>query len=638
MSEPLSYTEETTPSYTRYYLIAVVVVAALVIAYFIFGGGSPPPPPDTKQKPDDPVRMAREALGRATDLTTCREALTQTNQVLNRQGISDAARPSVPPPVEQIRQRFELRDDEWTEISSESFTLLDGHHLQTAFVFRDAATSFTRDGVLEDSSPLRRAELAFDWAVRQVRLPEGRDQDAEPLPLDFVLRRGFGTSIERSLVFLALLQQLDLPGCMIAMREPVATSFPLWACGVLIGQDIYLFDPRMGIPVPGPNGMGVATLAAVQNQPDLLKQLSSDGYDVTSEQARKARLYVALPLSALAPRMLYLEKLLQDTNVPAPVVAGRLGVDALQVFKQWENALAHTGIKNLPPVQAWPSAARTLRAVLSAEEGGLDKSHDKRQPSRMEKMRYSIVPIQYFPQIINRDMLAMFDKMALRFSDPFVNLVFGPNQPRDLLLRGRFDESSRLLTTLRNEATTNAARVEGNKELMGRAADALKKMQEAFGNLLKAERQGDPNIDALRANVDAVLREGQGWVDACVDGCAALPLGQEVSYQLALTKHEQAVRLQLRVEFPSRAGAATGSEADEARRAWLNAADWWTTYLSKYADASTAPAARLQASRAWLMLGERDSALDLLREHSKLTDLEKVGRIIMARQLEKKSW
>src|SRR5262249_26725156 len=238
---------------------------------FLFGGGGPPPPPPEKQRPDDPLRTAREALSKAGDLTTCREALTQVNLMLNRPLASGAARPDIPPVAEWIRPRFDLRDAEWAEINSESFTLLDGHHLEAAFLFRDVALSFTRDGVLDNASPLRRAELAFDWAVRQVRLPEGRDSDADPLPLDFVLRRGRGSAEERALVFVALLQQLDLPGCLIALREPLAAGFQIWACGALIGRDIYLFDPRMGIPIPGPGGVGVATLTEAQNKPELLK-------------------------------------------------------------------------------------------------------------------------------------------------------------------------------------------------------------------------------------------------------------------------------------------------------------------------------------------------------------------------------
>jgi hypothetical protein len=226
--------------------------------------------------------------------------------------------------------------------------------------------------------------------------------------------------------------------------------------------------------------------------------------------------------------------------------------------------------------------------------------------------------------------------MRRRFGSPFLSLIMGPQQPRDSLLRGHFDDASRLLTTMRTECDANVARMQGNPEMPRRAAAAVKKIQEAQGAVMRAQKQGDPNVDELGAVLESAIREGQGWVDAYLDGCAGVPLGEEVSYQLALSKHEQAVRMQLRVEFPNRSGSTTGNEADDARRAWQNAADWWKTYLDKYADSGRAPSARLHAGRARLMLGERDGALELLRDHSKLTEPEKVGRAMLIRQIEKK--
>ena len=34
----------------------------------------------------------------------------------------------------------------------------------------------------------------------------------------------------------------------------------VWICAVLIGDQAYLFDARLGLEVPGPGGQGVATL------------------------------------------------------------------------------------------------------------------------------------------------------------------------------------------------------------------------------------------------------------------------------------------------------------------------------------------------------------------------------------------
>ena len=71
-------------------------------------------------------------------------------------------------------------------------------------------------------STLERARLAFDWVVRQVTLKERarqvryNTQDDMLRPPQFVLQLGSGTAQERTLVFLALLQQLGIDCCMIA--------------------------------------------------------------------------------------------------------------------------------------------------------------------------------------------------------------------------------------------------------------------------------------------------------------------------------------------------------------------------------------------------------------------------------------
>src|SRR5206468_3308630 len=82
---------------------------------------------------------------------------------------------------------------------SPSFTPLDAHHLAECFLFRDVARSLElatpggKDGKGKQT-PLDRAELAFDWSVRQVRLqpPFPPTAGSTPIPAEFVVRRGWG--------------------------------------------------------------------------------------------------------------------------------------------------------------------------------------------------------------------------------------------------------------------------------------------------------------------------------------------------------------------------------------------------------------------------------------------------------------
>jgi hypothetical protein len=529
-----------------------------------------------------------------------------------------------------LKRQFNLRDDEWAEVNSGTFTLLDGHHLDVSFLLRDVAGSFTRDYMTSETPPLQQAAAAFAWTMRNVRLIEGKEGES-PLPPGFVLRRGQGTVVERALVFLALRQQFDLPGCLLALPEEQPGKSLLWTCGVLVDQQIYLFDPRMSLPVPGANGEGIATLADVQSKPELLQQLAP-GYDVTMEQARKVQLLVACPLSALAPRMRYLERVLQNPDVPAPVVGGRLSFDAAHILAEFERAATPAGSS----VKGWQTAVRQLRQLLPTDEGGVDKEQHWRKLSQM------LIPLNHYPnELREKGRISLI--LLQRFGTPFIDFALAPDQPRDLLLRGRFNEASSQLTNIRQEVIKRKQRFAEEPDLLTQVNGALRILIDAQAGLQKLEEQAkgnpaDPNLQEAREKMDKLWKQALATLDIYLQGIAAGPRGVEVNYQLALCKHEQAERLQVRLDEARRTRKnVPPSEVEEVRSAWQNAAEWWTTFAQEYGDAPGAATARLPASRARLMLGERDAAIELLKDTSgKLTDVEKAGRLFLARQLEKK--
>jgi len=142
------------------------------------------------------------------------------------------------------------------------------------------------------------------------------EKASELRPPHFVLHEGRGGSRERMLIFLTLLQQFGLDGCVIAFPGENVDTPAYRLAGVLLPGDsqIYLFDARLGIPVPGPGGKGVATLAQLRDpkaQKEVFAQLNVDGtyqYDITPEQAARAEVHLVFPLSSLSARMRYLEE------------------------------------------------------------------------------------------------------------------------------------------------------------------------------------------------------------------------------------------------------------------------------------------------------------------------------------------
>src|SRR5205809_3540418 len=116
-------------------------------------------------------------------------------------------------------------------------------------------------------------------------------------------------------VFAALVQQLELDDCVIAIAGNDGTPRP-WLAGVLNrvkdGHEVYLFDCRLGLPVPGPKGSGIATLAQLKSDPKLLDafKVPDDAckYDVDAEQLKNTEILVMAPLPALSARMRFLEE------------------------------------------------------------------------------------------------------------------------------------------------------------------------------------------------------------------------------------------------------------------------------------------------------------------------------------------
>ena len=150
----------------------------------------------------------------------------------------------------------------------------------------------------EDADQLRRVVKLFDWTVRNLQLDRQRWID---LPQDLItestgerireiryawenLTTGHATAEERARVFILLGRQLGIPIVALAIDEDDGPQF--WLTAAKIEDRLYLFDPRLGLPLPGPDGAGVASLQQVRQSPELLRQLDIEAhtYPVRSEQ------------------------------------------------------------------------------------------------------------------------------------------------------------------------------------------------------------------------------------------------------------------------------------------------------------------------------------------------------------------
>jgi hypothetical protein len=594
---------------------------------------------------------------------SCRVTLNHLNAYLNKHEgkrapqYDDAA-------AKELARLFELDAGEQAEMSSASYTQLDSAHVEMCQLLQDVARTFdvvvpaTEGEAPRRLTPLRRAELAFDWTMRQVRLQNydlvadvARRQivheplSGPPLPPQYVLRRGYGTAVERALVFLALLRQLgqepdEFTGAILQCRDPKdeREAF-LWTCAVVIkGQPgVYLFDPRLGMALLGPNDEGVATLAEARSNPDVLGQLTTDDryrYDVTLAQAAKAELRLVASISGMATRM----KALESDDLLGPVAKTRFYEDVLDEKKRLEKAVN----EQLGTTQSarcfYPSTAGTARKFLPKAEGGID---DAKAASRKVRYIRNLVPWFDMPLMFQDENLFPWEvglgkRVRDHFAQPFWFYALAPHKARDDIMRGQFH---RALPDLVKEKEYCIGRMtlmgDDTTELQQRVAKWSEEVAKPlFADQVRAQRERDTvALDAVNRQIEVLWKEAHE-VAILLEGSRSKPRLRETIYAIALCKHEQAVRAQIQFEL----SLDNPDLRQQADAAWNEAANWWAQFPD--GDLRAPVEERVAALRQQAIARARNcewtKAVDLFSkvDVGGMTNLDRVASLYLARRID----
>ncbi|HVL12939.1 MAG TPA: hypothetical protein VM529_10265, partial [Gemmata sp.] len=201
----------------------------------------------------DPWEGAAKRLAKETDPAGVRGALNKLAEEL-------AARSDVPGPpalsadAEKVLiQSANLAPEDLEVVRPAAYSAGDAVYVTECLYLRDAARALDPVGL----PPAEQARAAFAWVCRQVYvrpwITEGRFVPA--VPPTYVLRRGWGTGLERATVALALFQQLGLDAGLVGPPDaadkqvgyappwlnvadsPTAPG-PFWAVAVRAGADV----------------------------------------------------------------------------------------------------------------------------------------------------------------------------------------------------------------------------------------------------------------------------------------------------------------------------------------------------------------------------------------------------------------
>jgi hypothetical protein len=530
----------------------------------------------------DAWATAGARLKKETNFSATRQILTSlTNDISHQDG--EKLPTFTPESLAALKAIVPLSAGDSEELSGAAYSTHDPAYVADCLYMRDVARSLGVAGL----PPEKQAELAFAWVCRQVYLQPwvrnvGTHLEPTVLPPTAVLRRGFGSGIERMYIFLAILQQLELDGCLIGgpnaakeqsrMGPPIKYPFippqigvprgPFWAVGVRVGNDVRLFDPWRCEPFP-------VTLNQLKANPDAAKAWFEDKANTsaaTLEDAKKATVYLAVPVNALSPRMALFEAKLK----------GDLGAKFAYDLKALEAMrAAYPDPKPTfwnPPDDAF-SYGRAARTFLPLEHGGGDRS-----PATGARL-YESAQREQIPTSavrVRADLKA--DAAILRLAGTAAVMLHGsfiePPNPRERIQRGQFQDAAKDLVAKQElfSAGLERLRTENAKEQEEAIRQWIDNINRQYAALTVAEIDKRPDaMAAASAEIEAAWKQRPAQL--ILDQLSAEVGRAEAALLLALCKHEQAEQLQVRLDRTPEANAKH-LKLD----AWKTALSAWRTY------------------------------------------------------------
>jgi hypothetical protein len=261
----------------------------------------------------------------------------------------------------------------------------------------------------------------------------------------------------------------------------------------------------------------------------------------------------------------------------------------------------------------WPLAIRLLRQHLRPDQGGNDQTQWKQRHFEL-----SLTPWQLLPRPVQQipDNVELGIRLRNEFEQPFVGFFGQPGSPRDLMLRGRWNEAVSELVKSRDDLIQFSRLAREDSGLADNFAAWCHLARKSQEDLLVARRRLSQEDSATNrqflAQVEA--RFDQLWKDwpkqrRALYAAAAVPLLAETTALVARVKQEQAERIQSQ---QTRSGKVGPEDPEILQDAWQAADEWWQRCLDENPIGTSALAARLGKARALQGLNRHPEAIAVL--------------------------
>jgi len=199
----------------------------------------------------------------------------------------------------------------------------------------DSWAKFIPDSIQsQQREKLLLAAKLFDWTIRNIQLdplpaPSQANLDDSwnrayqaivgpgytLMPQETILY-GHGDAWQRARVFILLARQQSIEVIMLAIQKTPDGQPTPWLPGVLLNEQLYLFDPQLGLPLLTDKGQ-LATMRELKEDPEILTRLTSQAgqpYQVQPDDLEQIIALVDASPFALSQRMMMLQKKLTGEN------------------------------------------------------------------------------------------------------------------------------------------------------------------------------------------------------------------------------------------------------------------------------------------------------------------------------------
>ncbi len=206
-----------------------------------------------------------------------------------------------------------LTPEAMSRLQRNVFDAEDGRYIRGCYLAKRISDHLSA----ETQTDAERVLKVFQWVCRNVTLRGGDDYDY-PVTLYEAVVIGRAAPRDRASVMAAILKQMRIDSVVLTPKSAADANAP-WLFGALVQDDCWLFDLRLGLPVPrgdvdvAQRFTTPAALQSLREHPEWLAALSpraEQPYPLSPEDLNALRVEAVVSTQGWSPRMWAMEQLL----------------------------------------------------------------------------------------------------------------------------------------------------------------------------------------------------------------------------------------------------------------------------------------------------------------------------------------